>query len=94
MLLQRFITDHQGHVVVAQRPNGPMLAWAALALASRTPAGAKSFLLRAARDATLACWAGLELVDGDSPFRRSLGAATLLALGASRSDARPRNKTS
>lgn len=87
-LLRRFVTDGRGRLAVVQRPNGPILAWAVLALASRTAPGRKSRLLRAARDTALACWAGLEAVDGDSPFRRSLGAATLLALSASLSGKR------
>jgi hypothetical protein len=82
--LRRFITDHRGRVVVAQRPNGPILAWSALALLVRASAGSRAPILRAARDAALACWAGQELLEGDSPFRRTLGAATLLALAASR----------
>ncbi len=82
--LRRFITDHRGRVVVAQRPNGPMLAWSALTLLVRASTGPRGPFLRAARDMTLACWAGQELLDGDSPFRRTLGAATLFALAASR----------
>lgn len=82
--LHRFITDHRGRVVVAQRPNGPMLAWTALTLLARASPGSRGPFLRAARDATLVCWAGQELLDGDSPFRRTLGAATLCALAASR----------
>jgi hypothetical protein len=39
--------------------------------------------MRTARDAALAWWAGLEVLDGASPFRRTLGVATLLALASS-----------
>lgn len=49
--LRRFVTDHHGRVVVAQPPNGTILTWAMLAAAA---------LLRSARDATLAWWAGRE----------------------------------
>ncbi|MBP1474534.1 hypothetical protein J7I44_09480 [Frateuria sp. MAH-13] len=82
--LRRFITDRQGRVVVAQPPNGPMLAWSALAVAARTSGGSGRSVLPLMRDATLAWWAGLELVEGDSPFRRTLGGATLLGLAAMR----------
>lgn len=82
--LRRFITDRQGRVVVAQPPNGPMLAWSALAVAARLSTGSGHFVLPLMRDATLAWWAGLELAEGDSPFRRTLGGATLLGLAAMR----------
>lgn len=82
--LRRFITDRRGRVVVAQRPNGPLLVWSMLALAARTSVGSRLPLLPAARDATLACWAGLEMLDGDSPLRRTIGAGTLLMLATSR----------
>ena len=81
--LRRFVTDRRGRVVIAQPPNGPILAWSALAMAARTSAGAKRPLLRTTRDATLAWWAGLEMLGGASPFRRTLGAATLLVLASS-----------
>lgn len=82
--LRRFVTDHHGRVVVAQPPNGSMLAWAVLAVAARASVGPVEPLLRTARDVTLAWWAGRELLDGDSPFRRALGGATLLALATKR----------
>jgi hypothetical protein len=81
--LRRFITDARGRVVVAQPPNGSILAWSALAVAARTSAGPAKPFLRTARNAALAWWAGRELLDGDSPFRRVLGGAALLAMAAS-----------
>lgn len=89
--LRRFLTDRHGRVVVAQPPNRSILTWAALALATRAAAGSSQPLLRTARDAALGWWAGRELLDGDSPFRRTLGGATLLALAHRRLHAvRPR----
>lgn len=82
--LRRFVTDRYGRVVVAQPPNGPILAWAMFAAAARASAGPAEPLLRTARDAALAWWARRELLDGDSPFRRTLGGATLLALANKR----------
>ncbi|MGN2243883.1 hypothetical protein ACFWZU_10280 [Frateuria sp. GZRR33] len=82
--LRRFVTDHHGRVVVAEPPNGPILAWTMLAVAARASAGPAKPLLRAAGDAALAWWAGSELLDGDSPFRRTLGGATLLLLANKR----------
>ncbi|MHA7282560.1 hypothetical protein [Arthrobacter sp. TMS2-4] len=73
-----FFTDSLGRQTVAQKPNAPILGWAAL--------GAASFLaleeqnrerLRRASAVCLALWAVLELVSGRSGFRRSAGALTL-----------------
>jgi len=78
--LRGFVTDRHGRVVIAQPPNRSIRVWAVLAAAARASAGPAEPVLRTARDAALAWWAGRELLDGDSPFRRVLGGATLLVL--------------
>ena len=73
-----FFADGLGRQTVAQKPNAPILGWAVL--------GAASFLaldeenrerLRRASAVCLAVWAALEVVSGQSGFRRSAGALTL-----------------
>lgn len=77
-----------GAITIAQRPNLPLwlflaltvLAWLAEALApsSSTAVG----WLRIAAHLALAWWAVDEIVRGVNPWRRFLGAAALLWLGA------------
>ena len=73
-----FFTDSLGRQTVVQTPNAPILGWALL--------GAASFMaleernrerLRLASSLCLAVWAALEVVSGQSGFRRSSGALTL-----------------
>ncbi|KQO03115.1 MULTISPECIES: hypothetical protein [Arthrobacter] len=73
-----FFTDSLGRQTIAQKPNAPILGWALL--------GAASFMaleeqnrerLRTASAVCLAVWAVLEVVSGQSGFRRSAGALTL-----------------
>lgn len=89
--LRRFVTDRHGRRVVAQPPNASILAWAIFAAAARASGGPAKPLLRSARDVALAWWAGRELLDGDSPFRRTLGGAALLALANRRLRGERRN---
>ena len=67
-------------IVVAQRPNLPLgiwaVAWAIRAVFS--PHGALATVLTVVGTASLGVWAVLELIRGDSPFRRVLGAVVLV----------------
>lgn len=77
-LLKNFISDRSGRVVIAQRPNGPLLAWAALSLAARLCRDLPvQPVLAFFGSAFLFTWAWLELARGDSPFRRTLGAVVI-----------------
>lgn len=79
--LRWFVSDRHGRVVIAQPPNGTITACAATALAAHVlPAGPARTLARGASRALLAAWAWMELVDGDSPFRRTLGGAVLAGM--------------
>ena len=73
-----FFTDSLGRQTIAQRPNAPILGWALF--------GAASFMalkeenrerLRLASSVSLAIWASLEILSGQSGFRRSAGILTL-----------------
>ena len=76
-----FFTDSLGRQTVAQKPNAPILGWAALGAASFGALEEKNRArLRLASSVCLAIWAALEVVSGHSGFRRSAGALTLAEL--------------
>lgn len=71
-----FRNPHTGELVIAQLPNPPLLVWlggTALQLVVDD-----SPLLEAVTSLGLIWWAILELVEGESPFRRVLGAIVLV----------------
>lgn len=76
--LKRFFQDKDGNIVVLQQPNAPLLLWAILRAVSvlidqeqiRTG-------LEYLSTALLFTWAYMELTNGASPFRRSLGAVVI-----------------
>lgn len=78
--LRRFVSDRHGRVVVVQLPNLPLIAWAVFALVARFADGSWSGYFDFLSGAALVTWAYLEITQGDSPFRRALGAAVLLGL--------------
>lgn len=72
-----FLTDRTtGRYVVAQWPNPPLWLWIVATLAHRVTGAA---WLSWVATTALGAWALLELVRGQSPFRRLLGAAVLAA---------------
>jgi hypothetical protein len=72
-----FRNPDTGELVVAQLPNPPLLAW--LAGTALQLVVEDSPLLDAVTSLALIWWAILELVEGESPFRRVLGAVVLVA---------------
>src|SRR3954468_8449999 len=76
-----FRNPETGDVVVAQPPNVPLVlflvATAVRLLAS--PHGTLATAVSVVGTGSLAVWAALELARGDSPFRRVLGGAVLVA---------------
>jgi hypothetical protein len=76
--MPRFFRDRDGHVVVAQPPNVPLIGWLVLRVAAwALPPGFAERLCDAFADGFMFTWAYLELAHGDSPFRRTLGAVVL-----------------
>jgi len=73
-----------GRIVIAQRPNVPLV----IALASfagrrlADPPDPWRAVLSVVGSVALVVWAGDELVRGVNPWRRALGAGVLVALGA------------
>ncbi len=75
-----FWRDREGRVVLMQAPNPPLLAWiafrvAALVISSGRAHDGLAFLA----SASLFTWAYLELTDGATGFRRTLGGLVMLA---------------
>lgn len=78
MAITNFFRDRNGRVRIFEAPNLPILAWAgfgAASLMALTPRYRKlmGFLSRG----SLIIWALSETAGGRSPFRRTVGAATL-----------------
>lgn len=73
-----------GRFVIVQWPNRPLVIWmvAAAVLRLADPDGARRTALSVVAGVALAWWAVAEIRSGLSPFRRVLGAAVLVSLGA------------
>ena len=82
MLARFFRNPDTGELVLFQAPNLPL--WIYLfATAARLifePEGTPGTLLSFVTRVALVVWAVLEIVDGDSPFRRALGGTVLLGV--------------
>lgn len=73
-----FIRNDLGQQTIAKRPNAPIVGWALLGAASMMALDEKNRqALSAASKACLMVWAALELAEGDSGFRRTMGTLTL-----------------
>jgi len=75
-----FRNPETGRVVVAQRPNLPLAVYL-VATVARLVVG-KNAALEVVATVGLVVWAVLEIVRGDSAFRRVLGAVVLAATAA------------
>ena len=71
-----------GRIVVGQFPNPPLVAFLALAVATRLvgSTGRLDDVLRAGATGALAWWAADEVLRGVNPWRRSLGVAGLVVV--------------
>lgn len=73
-----FIRNDLGKQTIAQWPNVPILGWAVLGAASMMALDEKNRqALSAASTACLMVWAALELTEGESGLRRTVGGLTL-----------------
>lgn len=79
-IADRFFKDKQGKWVIGQFPNGLLIAWLVIMLVTMLlPKTPFSHSLNLLGSAVLFTWAYLELTDGASYFRRTLGTVVLLA---------------
>jgi hypothetical protein len=78
--LDRFFQDDQGNVVIAQPPNIPITVWA---ISSVLKLVANNGNLYSSLDAisfgSLFVWSLMEIFQGASAFRRTLGLVVLIA---------------
>lgn len=83
-LFNRMFRDSDGNIVIAQKPNLPILVWlAATLLAFLLTSGNIHRSLDALAFGSLFTWAWQELFQGVNYFRRSLGLIVLLGAIAS-----------
>lgn len=77
----RFFRDSAGNIAIVQPPNLPVLvAVGATVLQTVLPSGTLQTAVALVAFGTWYTWAWLELFDGASYFRRSLGLITLVGL--------------
>lgn len=81
--IRKIFEDKDGNVVISQKPNLPIIVWAATYLLQLVPA-LDSFdqVLELISFGSLFTWAWMEIFDGSSLFRRSLGVIIMVALFA------------
>lgn len=78
MAITNFFRDRNGRIRIFEAPNLPILAWAGFGAASMMALTPKNRqLMGNLSKGSLMFWALLETATGHSPFRRTLGAATL-----------------
>lgn len=84
-LFDRTFRDSEGQIVLAQKPNLPILVWLSATLLTFLQTPDKLHMaIEAIAFGSLFTWAWLELFQGVNYFRRSLGLIVLLAAIASR----------
>ncbi len=78
-IIKNFFRDKNNQVVIFQNPNGPLVVWLVLTLASLLPLG-ELFKNITSTTATLALlvWALLEITAGVNTFRKTLGVFVFL----------------
>lgn len=77
--------DSSGNVVLAQRPNTPIIVWAIATLFSKIiPEGNALVLLQLIAFGSIFTWAWMELFSGDTYIRRLLGLGILVVILLSR----------
>ncbi len=76
-----FLNRRTGGFTVAQWPNVPLIAFAALSIALRVlhPVGRAGTVLRVLAAVAISIWAADEILRGVNPFRRALGVVVLSA---------------
>jgi hypothetical protein len=84
-LFDRTFRDSQGEIVIAQKPNLPIVVWLAATLINLIPTTDNIHALAdAIAFGSLFTWAWLELFQGVNYFRRALGFIVLIGAIASR----------
>ncbi|OUL21539.1 hypothetical protein [Nostoc sp. 106C] len=81
----KIFRDSEGNIVVAQKPNLPLILWIVATLLKLViTTGVANTVLDAVAFGSLFTWAWLELFQGVNYFRRGLGLVVLIGVIASR----------
>ncbi|PSF37202.1 hypothetical protein C7H19_10800 [Aphanothece hegewaldii CCALA 016] len=84
-LFDKTFRDDEGNIVIAQKPNLPILLWlGATLLKFIVPEGNFYLILDTLAFGSIFTWAWLELFQGVNYFRRFLGLVVLLVIFASK----------
>ncbi|MBR8838602.1 MAG: hypothetical protein DSM106950_32530 [Stigonema ocellatum SAG 48.90 = DSM 106950] len=84
-LFDQIFRDSEGHIVLAQMPNLPLIVWGAASLAKLIfTSGGINTGLDALAFGSLFTWAWEELFQGVNYFRRALGFVVLIGVVAPR----------
>lgn len=84
-ILRKLFEDKNGHIVIGQRPNLPIIVWAVAQVLTWVPAvRAWHELLSLIAFGSLFTWAWLEIFQGACLFRRLLGTLVMIFLLHSR----------
>jgi len=79
--VERFFKDKDGNWTIFQFPSTLLFVWVGLTvLLWVLGSGVVVDVMRLIQTIVLIAWASMELIDGDSNFRRVLGATVLLAI--------------
>jgi hypothetical protein len=80
-MVKKLFLDKNGRVVIAQRPNLPLIVWVIASVLLLTPVPEVMVnLLTVVAFGSWFTWAWLELFQGSCPFRKLLGAVVMGAL--------------
>lgn len=77
-LIDKYIKDKSGRVVVAQKPNLPIVIWATAFILSQLFSGTIGKTMSVIAFGSIFTWAWLEIFMGVNYFRRALGLAVLI----------------
>ncbi|MBD6617861.1 hypothetical protein FNW02_19020 [Komarekiella sp. 'clone 1'] len=84
-LVDKTFRDSNGNIVLAQKPNLPLIVWIVTSLLTLVfPTGTINIVLDVLANGSLFTWAWLELFQGVNYFRRALGLFAFIAIIASK----------
>ncbi len=75
--VKKFFQNEKGEYVITQRPNWPIIIWALTQSIILFTSFSDNFFVQIVNFIAITTWAVQEVLDGESPFRRSLGGVVL-----------------
>lgn len=84
-MFKKFFTDKNGNIILAQKPNTPILIWTVATIVKRfVNTSALYAVIDSIGTIFIVVWSVMEIATGDTLFRRALGFTVLLATAYSR----------